>query len=125
MDAKEGDEPRRTGARERRNVHLRTNKTALFDIVRTDGGQRFALRAATSHARVPGERSETRDPGRHDESQPAHVTRFALFALGPGSRSARASALAALARDTRLTQWLNRLIVRWHARTPALGRTKP
>src|SRR5689334_3439397 len=50
MDAKEGDEPRRTdGARERRNVRLRTNKTALFDIVRTAGGQRFASRAATSH----------------------------------------------------------------------------
>ena len=39
-----------------------TNNTALFDIVNRDGGQRFALRAATSHAprsRVPGERPRT------------------------------------------------------------------
>src|SRR3954453_20989505 len=40
-----------------------TNNTALFDIVNRDDGQRIALRAATSRARVPGERSETRDPG--------------------------------------------------------------
>src|SRR3954451_24659853 len=35
-----------------------TNNTALFDIVNRDDGQRIALRAATSRARVPGERSE-------------------------------------------------------------------
>ena len=40
-----------------------TKNTALFDIVNDDDGQRFASRAATSHARVPGERSETRDLG--------------------------------------------------------------
>jgi hypothetical protein len=32
---------------------------SLFDIVKWDCGQRFASRAAISHARVPGERSET------------------------------------------------------------------
>ena len=37
-----------------------TKKPALFDIVNRDDGQRFASRAATSHARVPGARSETR-----------------------------------------------------------------
>src|SRR6478736_9124613 len=36
-----------------------TKNTALFDIVNRDDGQRPALRAVTSHARVPGERSET------------------------------------------------------------------
>jgi hypothetical protein len=53
--------------------------------------------------RVPAERSESRDPeAARRVARPFSVTRFATLALGPGSRSARARALAALARDTRL-----------------------
>src|SRR5262245_62441113 len=55
-------------------------------------------------ARALVSRAAKRDPGPR-----GHLTcgalkpmlRFATLALGPGSRSARASALAALARDTR------------------------
>ena len=50
--AKETHKPGRSNAR------AGTNNTALFDIVNRDNGQRFALRAATSHARVPAECSE-------------------------------------------------------------------
>ena len=79
-----------------------TNNTALFDIVNTDDGQRFASRAATSHASCPGRAK--RDPGpRGFTAQLTDIETPRVSPLDPGSRSARASALAALARDTRPT----------------------
>ena len=55
--------------------------------------------------RVPAERAlarESRDPEPHGKAELCRATNVALrdFSLGPGSRSARARALAALARDT-------------------------
>ena len=89
-----------------------TKNTALFDIVNRDDGQRFAARAATSHAscaptlvsRASAARPGTQ--GRHDGSRPATMLRFASRRAGsrlsfrsasplctrPGHESAAASA---------------------------------
>jgi len=67
-----------------------TNKTALFDIVNTATANGSC--ASRAPARVPGERSESRDPGA--TRRIAQTMRcFAILALGPGSRSACARAL--------------------------------
>ena len=56
-------------------------------------------------SRVPAERASARAgiQGPHDLCRGlVSMLRFALLALGPGARAARASALAALVRDTRV-----------------------
>ena len=102
-----------------------TKKSALFDIVSWDDGQRPTahVRAAmprrhiahptrVSRASAARHRSRAcprsavrrRKSGKPDLRGPRGYTsglRFTILALGPGSRSARASALAALVRDTR------------------------
>ena len=94
---------RRTRAQQRA---AGTNNTALFDIVNTDG-QRFASRAATSHAscapsRVPGERaSASEDPGpRGDTTDRARQTILRCATYGAGSRLSFRSARC-IGRDTR------------------------
>src|SRR5262245_17163482 len=47
------------------------------------------------------QRAQSRDPGATRRVAYKSIGRFALISLGPGSRSARANALAPLARDTR------------------------
>jgi hypothetical protein len=58
-------------------MHRGNEKRTLFDIVNRDDGQRFALRAATSHARVPGERCVV--PGQHASLHPAGTETDTLF----------------------------------------------
>ena len=82
-----------------------TNNTALFDIVNWEMTANGSLRAPRLRALPSRVRASTARPGtqgRHDGPQPATTSAMREFvALGPGSRSARARALAALGRDTR------------------------
>ena len=80
-----------------------TNNTALFDIVNREGrptahrAPRWRARP-TLLSRASAARPGTQEPHGKIDGQ---FERPVVLPLGPGSRSARASALAALARDTK------------------------
>ena len=79
-------------------------KTLRRDRVELEGWERWAYRAFVKNALAAYSVGSLPLVGRAIAFGPRQksISRFALLALGPGSCSARARALAALARDTRI-----------------------
>src|SRR5262245_33810690 len=72
-----------------------------FDYIGLPRRARWRLSRPARRKRASFDALCAREPGpRGNTASRKTIWRFALFALGPGSRSARASALAILARDT-------------------------
>ena len=97
----EGEPPSQLTLQLRR---LRAGSARWMRAVGQGGRVGVSLRRADALVSRPS--AQAREPGSRGDTMCAEgwfqMLRFALLALGPGARSARASALAALVRDTRV-----------------------